>query len=83
MGSYHSRYVSNWPTDHSKPNNHVYDSVITARFDLTKWWNVKVEGHFMDGYGSVQAARGFYLRSNPTGFKPTTNMLLLRTGVNF
>ncbi|MFZ1009297.1 MAG: hypothetical protein WAN65_20820, partial [Candidatus Sulfotelmatobacter sp.] len=66
LGSYYSRYsiisfftgvlaavgIPN-QTDTSLPQNHVYDKVITGRVDLNKFWNVKVEGHFMDGYGSA------------------------------
>jgi hypothetical protein len=26
---------------------------------------------------------GFYVANNPQGLKPTTNMLVLRTGINF
>lgn len=83
VGGYHSIYISDWPSDHSLPNNHLRDNVVTARFDITHFWNVKIEGHFMDGYGSTYAARGFYKSVNPQGLKPQTTMLLLRTGFNF
>jgi hypothetical protein len=63
--------------------NHVYDTTATVRLDLTRNWNFKVEGHFIDGYGNILAARGFYPRNNPQGFQPTTNMLVVRTGFNF
>ena len=43
--------------------NHIYDQTVTARFDLKRWWNVKIEGHFMDDYGDVHSAHGFYTRS--------------------
>ena len=61
----------------------MWYSVATARVDLKSFWNVKVDGHFMDGYGSPHAARGFYPHVNPQGLKPRTNMLVLRTGLNF
>ena len=63
LGYYYSRYsitsVCRRPegayaphqTDTSLPANHVYDKVITARVDLKRFWNLKVEGHFMNGYG--------------------------------
>ena len=63
--------------------NHIRDNAIAARVDLNKFWHVKVEGHFIDGNGNISYARGFYLRSNPTGFEPTTRMLVIRTGVTF
>jgi hypothetical protein len=95
VGSYYSRYsitsvaggslASLFPeqTDTSLPANHIYDKVITARIDLKRFWNVKVEGHFMDGYGSGSFPDGFYPGVNPQGYKPNTNALVLKTGINF
>ena len=70
-------------TDTSLPANHVYDKVISGRIDLTKFWNVKLEGHFIDGYGSGLSTDGFYPQVNPGGFKHTTNALVIRTSVYF
>ena len=99
LGSYYSRYsitsVASGPldqmfpslfpdqTDTSLPAAHVYDKVITARIDLYRFWNAKIEGHFMDGYGDSSYPDGFYLQVNPQGFKPNTNALVLKTSVNF
>ena len=95
VGSYYSRYsisnVSAGPeaallpsqTDTNLPANHVYDKVITACVDLNKFWNVKVEGHFMNGYGVSTYPDGFYPQNNPHGFQPNTNALVLKTGFNF
>ena len=83
-GAYHSHYnvdAPEVPTD--TDSNHIYDEVATARVDLTPWWSFKVEGHFIDGYGDLYSAHGFYAAVNPQGLKPTTNMLVLRTGINF
>jgi hypothetical protein len=44
---------------------------------------VKVEGHFMDGFGFGPYPNGFYPQENPTGFKSTTNAMVLKTGFNF
>lgn len=94
-GSYYSRYsitrVSTGPiaalfpdqTDASLPINHVYDKVIAGRLNLTSFWNVKIEGHFMNGYGASTFPNGFYDQVNPMGFKPNTNALVLKTSVNF
>ena len=70
-------------TDTSLPANHIYDKVITARIDLKNFWNMKVEGHFMDGYASSNYPDGFYPQVNPQGFKPNTNALVLKTSLNF
>jgi hypothetical protein len=90
VGSYYSRFTCAYQRgnlapsrDTSQPGNHVYDKVVTARVDLTRYWNVKVEGHFMDGFGGNQSPIGFYTPVNPQGLKPTTNLLLIRTGFAF
>lgn len=69
--------------DTSLPENHIYDKTISGRVDLTKFWNVKVEGHFMDGYGNGTYPNGFYPQVNPEGFKPNTNGLVVRTSMYF
>lgn len=95
VGSYYSRYsitrVSTGPiaalfpdqTDTGLPANHVYDKVITGRVDLNRFWNVKIEGHFMNGYGASTFPDGFYPQVNPAGFQSNTNALVLKTSVNF
>lgn len=83
VGTYHSRFVSETTRDWADPDNHIYDTAITARFDINRHWSFKVEGHFMDGYGNNFSARGFYLKQNPSGFLRTTNLLVLRTGYTF
>jgi hypothetical protein len=95
IGSYYSHYtISNivggalsafYPpaTDTAIPANHDYDKVITGRVDLNKFWNVKVEGHFMNGYGSGPYPNGFYTQVNASGFAPNTNALVLKTSLNF
>ena len=95
LGSYYSRYsitrASTGPlaplfpdqTDTSLPANHIYDKVITARVGLNKFWNIKVEGHFMNGYGDSTYPDGFYPQQNPQGFRPNTNALVLKSSLNF
>jgi hypothetical protein len=95
LGSYYSRYcVFNFfggalaafvpnETDTSLPTNHIYDKVITARVDLKRFWNVKMEGHFMNGYAASTYPDGFYPQVNVKGFKPDTNALVLKTSLNF
>jgi hypothetical protein len=95
LGSYYSHYTITsvfWGVlatiapnqiDTSLPANHVYDEVVTARVDLKRFWNVKVEGHFMNGYGDNEYPDGFYAQVNPQGFKPNTNALVIKTGFNF
>ncbi len=95
LGSYYSRYaitsVSSGAeavyapdqTDTSLPLNHVYDKVISARVDLKKFWNLKLEGHFMNGYGASTFPDGFYPEVNAGGFSNNTNALVVKTGISF
>lgn len=94
LGGYYSRLVVTWRTTiptvapppdsrQGDPDRHVYDKVVTARFDLHTHWNVKVEGHFMDGYGGMVIPVGFFAQENPQGLQRKTNLLLVRMGWNF
>ncbi|HEX4228751.1 MAG TPA: hypothetical protein VHZ07_08775 [Bryobacteraceae bacterium] len=84
LGTYHSRFYPDWKqADLSLPINHIYDQVATANVMLNHFWYLKLEGHFMNGYGQPYSFQGFYPQSNPDGLKPTTNMFLLRTGFYF
>ena len=65
------------------PARHIFDQVVSARIDVTRFVDFKIEGHFIDGYGDPSSFRGFYPADNPQGLKPTTNLLILRMGVNF
>jgi hypothetical protein len=83
VGTYYSWFIANWPAAHALPTNHVYDKDLTARFDINSHWNVKLEGHFMNGYGAFDSIRGFYAQQNPNGLKADTNALVLRTSFSF
>ena len=95
LGTYYSHYtvssfvkgvlasLSPVPGPASLPANHVYDKVISARVEINRYWNMKIEGHFMDGYGNAPYPEGFYPQVNPNGFKTDTNALVIRTGFNF
>jgi hypothetical protein len=83
VGTYHSWFYVDAPKDPGPAANHIFDQAVTARFDLAKFWYAKIEGHFMDGYGDLYSAHGFYVATNPDGLRPKTNMLVVRTGVSF
>jgi hypothetical protein len=86
VGSYFSHYWLNYPVSGLLPSGtgHDYDKVITVRFDPNRFTNIKVEGHFMDGYGLPdQYPNGFYMANNPQGFKPNTDALVIKAGVHF
>lgn len=87
LGSYYSRYSVYVPPMTVYPfsqSGHEYDRVVTGRFDLNRFMNVKIEGHFIDGYGLPGFyPSGFYNVDNPQGLKPRANALVVRTGFNF
>jgi hypothetical protein len=95
MGSYYSHYtitdvlggalalVEPNYTDTSQPANHIYDKVVTARWDVNRFWNVKIEGHFMDGYANSGYPAGFYPKNNVNGFERYTNALVIKTSFHF
>jgi hypothetical protein len=83
VGAYYSRFVANTSLPASLDSNHVSGPALTARFDVMRYMSVKVEGHFMDGYGDPAQPHGFYVRNNTTGFKERTNMLVVRTAFAF
>jgi hypothetical protein len=88
LGSYYSRFTLNQPVNttprQGETSGHIYDRVVTGRFDLNRLFNVKLEGHFMDGYGVPdQYPSGFYGQTNPNGFRPNTNALVVKIGFKF
>lgn len=70
-------------TDTSEPANHIYDKAVSARFDVNRFWNVKIEGHFMDGFANAGYPAGFYPRNNVNGFQKSTNALVVKSSFHF
>jgi hypothetical protein len=92
VGGYYSRFTiggsidvpgQSFAASVSDPSRHLDDKVVAARFDLTKYWYAKVEGHFVNGYGGFYYPDGFYPAVNPNGVQATTNGVVLRTGMYF
>jgi hypothetical protein len=93
IGSYYSHYIVHYAdgvtilfpgqTDTSLPQNHVYDKVLAARLNLNRFLYMKLEGHFINGYGIAPYPDGFYPQQNPEGFRPNTNALVVKTGFHF
>jgi hypothetical protein len=89
-GSYYSHYrvlgsgaANSSVGANSAGANHDFDKVITGKFTVNRFMTVKVEGHFMDGYGNEPYPNGFYTLQNPNGFANNTNALVVRTGLSF
>jgi hypothetical protein len=86
LGAYYSHFTVTSTflniTDTSQPNGHDYDKVITDRFDINRFWSVKVECHFMDGYAAGPFPNGFYPQQNPS-YADNTKALVLLTNFNF
>jgi len=83
VGTYHSRFLVDHPLVAKPGSDHIRDQAVTARFDVNRYLNLKVEGHFMDGFADTYSSHGFYVRSNPAGLQQTTNMLVVRAGFSF
>lgn len=82
FGSYYTDYRSDRRLGFA-PTNGIRGPVVSARFDINKFWNVKAEEHFMEGFADPIASRTFYPSSNPQGLKPRSTVFLLRTGFVF
>jgi hypothetical protein len=94
-GSYYSRYAvtesfggvlaqtSANALDTSQPDNHIYDKVVSARLDVNRFWNLKIEAHFMDGFANAGYPAGFYPKNNVNGFKQNTNALVVKSSFHF
>jgi hypothetical protein len=84
FGGYYTHYVPNRAKVAAEPANHVSDTAATLRIDVSRFVNVKVEGHVMDGYGPTASSftRGFYRRNNAAPVA-ATKMLVVRAGFNF
>jgi hypothetical protein len=83
VGTYHSRYYFDVHSFPIPTTHYIRDQVVTLHYMPTRYFSVKLEAHIMDGTGDVWASHGFYGADNPDGLKPTTNMLVVRTGWNF
>jgi hypothetical protein len=86
VGSYYSHYVVAFPIPNLVPagTGHDYDKVITGRIDINRFFNIKVEGHFIDGYGYPAVSPiGFYYANNPNGLQNDTKALVVKGGFNF
>jgi len=88
FGSYYSRYTINEPLitfpGVFPSHSHIYDTAITGRFDVNRYVNLKIEQHFMAGYGVPgQYPSGFYAAQNPAGLEPDTKALVLKTSFRF
>jgi hypothetical protein len=85
LGTYNSRFQMNANVVSgllAGADSHIDDQVATVRFDFLKHWDLKVEGHLMNGIGSSISAHGFYLSDNPQGLKPNTKLFAIRLGFN-
>lgn len=54
LGGYYSMFYPDYATRDGEGFSHMQgDLALTARFDITDYWLVKVEGHAMNGTGDV------------------------------
>ncbi len=95
FGGYYSHMVESWiitvpgvveASCGCDPSRHIYDTAVTARFDVNTHWYAKAEGHFMNGNAAgsnPQYPEGFYPQVNANGLEPNTTGLVLKSGFNF
>ncbi len=86
LASYYSHYWIGFPLAAVEPaaTGHLDDKVVTGRVDVTRFFSLKIEGHFMAGVGLPgDYPDGFYLGNNPRGLTANTNALVVKTGINF
>jgi hypothetical protein len=86
VGSYYSHYWVNFPIANLTPagSGHSDDKVVTGRVDINRYFNIKIEGHFIDGYGYPAVSPiGFYYANNPNGLQNDTKALVVKGGFNF
>jgi hypothetical protein len=85
VGAYYSHYHDTVPGVPTATPQAAYehDKVVTGKYDLNRFLSIKVEGHFIDGFGNQPYPCGFYSAQNPGGFVNNTNALVVRTGYSF
>jgi hypothetical protein len=64
-------------------SDHDYDKVVTGNFALNRFTTLKIEGHFMSGFGAEPYPNGFYTTVNQDGFQLKTNALVMRSSFSF
>jgi hypothetical protein len=57
LGGYYSTYYPDYNVRDAEGHGYYQkDLALTLRYDVTEYWLLKLEGHFMSGTGDVQAA---------------------------
>jgi hypothetical protein len=64
--------------DPSNPNYYSSDTVANARYDINRFFYVKLEGHYIDGNLAA-----FYPGTNPNGLQKITRLGIARVGFVF
>jgi hypothetical protein len=85
-GSYFSRVVGTnfvetfrWADyDPSKPEFYSNDTVVNARYDINRFFYLKLEGHYIDGHLGA-----FFPATNPNGMQKVTRLAIARFGFTF
>jgi len=85
-GSYFSRVwgtsfidTFRWPYyNPSKSEFHGNDTVVNARYDINRYFYLKIEGHYIDGYLGA-----FFPVTNPNGLQKVTRLAMTRFGFTF
>ena len=64
--------------DPKQPEFYSNDTVLNARFDVSRFVYLKLEGHYISGN-----LGGFFPNTNPNGLQKVTRLAIARFGVTF
>jgi hypothetical protein len=64
--------------DPTKPEFYSNDTVVNARYDLNRFFYLKLEGHYIDGHLGA-----FFPATNPNGLQKVTRLAIVRIGATF
>jgi hypothetical protein len=78
LGAYYTHYVVASTPDQTNPANYFHDWVASSRYDINRFFYLKLEGHFIIGTGV-----GFYGLDNLNGLDPQTKLLVAKAGFSF
>ncbi len=79
VGAYHSRFIVNWQLNHGDAQNHISDTTLSSKFDLSNYLDLKFEGHLIAGnMVNSGMSRGFFVAEDTNGFVSHMKMVIIK-----